>query len=722
MAAQLSIVSRNGSSDRDVEEDFVMMMDEKPANYRSVTMSVSASPVIAIRSLSSTKQTVAVDCLGSGGKSGGDNVSVGPNQTLLVACLDEGPRQIRGFAEIPERENAGTGAPANRAVALSVTSSVSSMELAAFGFSFRSQGQKGVQSAIPFVDVNGLLSSTAIYPGVPTGRGTAFGWQTFTLQAALANFGGQPRKATILVSTGHGPGSAQRPGATLTVPPHNVSVVTLEDPPDDAMGVASLVVQTDAAPGEVLSDIQAVSTPGGAGPSLTLPWKDQRQPFNGGQHPWRIDAGISSVVLLFNADQQTANSVTLSAHADGKTWTKRVPVPPLATVSVRLNDIIDKQEPDDKGTTLPRTSTRGLVTWFTLTNPKVFGQLIQADVVGGVVRPFACAQSQAVCGAQVQNLSLTAGQTGDTNALALICGSNLGDCGCVEQCGASGNATFSGWVSEDTSIASLVSSSTSSATFQGNTAGTTFSDVTVTDNNLCSSSGGGSISVSPSVTGISPSMGVAGTSTSVTISGAGFGSSPTVNVTGGINVSINSANNNQITATLDVPGTTPGGNQTLTVTANSRTSLGISFFVQIPTFFRGNDHFPASPCDTGQDGVNTSVFYQVLDQTSTVISKAGMTPLEKAPGTGGLFKTFASPPTTDVEGKFTDTPVGTCFSASPPPPAQVCVDVQQLFQLQVNTTVYPITTVTNRRECGYPPGQRLTADPPSFTFTIGTVT
>jgi hypothetical protein len=36
-------------------------------------------------------------------------------------------------------------------------------------------------------------------------------------------------------------------------------------------------------------------------------------------------------------------------------------------------------------------------------------------------------------------------------------------------------------------------------------------------------------------------------------------------------------------------------------------------------------------------------------------------------------------------------------------------------------TTYPITTVTNRRECGYPAGQRLTANPPMFTFTIGTI-
>jgi hypothetical protein len=86
MAAQLSISGRNDPSFEDLEEEFSMMMDEKSANFRAVAD--SSAPVIAVRSLSSTTETITIRCLAESDKieavpsAGG--ILVPPNGLVVV--------------------------------------------------------------------------------------------------------------------------------------------------------------------------------------------------------------------------------------------------------------------------------------------------------------------------------------------------------------------------------------------------------------------------------------------------------------------------------------------------------------------------------------------------------------------------------------------------------------------------------------------------------------
>jgi hypothetical protein len=480
MAAQLSIAGRSGNSTNDVEEEFQMLTGSDPADFRAV--SVSTAPLIAVRSLSSEAQTLSVTCLQGQSENQARNgkVSIGPNRTLLIdACAKGGPKVLPNLQSIEAKSTDG-----RRAVAVSVSSSVPSSDLALFGFGSVGAGSDSGFVAIPFTDRNGLKSSAAVFPGI-----TSAARNSRRLQAAIANFGATTHRATfVLTETG-----AQKEVATVQLAPHSVSVANLADALNGAHEDASFVVNTDGEPGEVMSGIQAVASPNGSSFDVTLPWKDRSERANGGQHPWRIDGGFSSTLLLFNPDQSTANSITVSVYADNKAWTKLVPVPPQATVAIRLNDIVDKQEPDDKGGMLPPGSTHGIVGWFTLANPRVFGQLIQADVLSHVVRPFACAQYTNVCGADVTNLTVEVGQQGSVSAIGKTCGSD-GACTCIEQCGSTGGGAFSGWGSSDTTIASLVSSNGGSATFQGNRAGGASTFVTVSDA-TCTQGGSGTVAV-----------------------------------------------------------------------------------------------------------------------------------------------------------------------------------------------------------------------------------
>jgi hypothetical protein len=62
LAAQLSIVGR-GASRNAVDEEFLMMMETTPANYRGVATGLSALPILALRNLSGTEQLVQISCL-----------------------------------------------------------------------------------------------------------------------------------------------------------------------------------------------------------------------------------------------------------------------------------------------------------------------------------------------------------------------------------------------------------------------------------------------------------------------------------------------------------------------------------------------------------------------------------------------------------------------------------------------------------------------------------
>lgn len=72
----------------------------------------------------------------------------------------------------------------------------------------------------------------------------------------------------------------------------------------------------------------------------------------------------------------------------------------------------------------------------------------------------------------------------------------------------------------------------------------------------------------PQITGVNPSSAAAGDSVGVTISGTGFGTNPSLSVSGGINATVTSVGDQQITANFSIPLTTVPGNYSVTVTSH----------------------------------------------------------------------------------------------------------------------------------------------------------
>jgi hypothetical protein len=175
-------------------------------------------------------------------------------------------------------------------VAVSVSSPIAPMDLAVFGLATAPQSAAQLV-AVPFSEVGGLRSATAVYPGI---AGAGANWAR--VRAAVANFGSTPRQVTILLSEGNGAAATQKKVATINLAPYSVSLVDPVDVSDATSAGASLTVASDGPPGDVASTVEAL-TANAVQHAVTLPWKDLKQWENGGQHPWRRDRGLVSTIV-----------------------------------------------------------------------------------------------------------------------------------------------------------------------------------------------------------------------------------------------------------------------------------------------------------------------------------------------------------------------------------------------------------------------------------------
>jgi hypothetical protein len=437
---------------------------------------------------------------------------------------------------------------------------------------------------------------------------------------------------------------------------------------------------------------------------------------------WQVGAGTDTMYSFWNPTAVAEDlMVTIYYDQQGDTYLAPLHLGPNASSGISIMELMEKAQPDAQGHVIPMNARAGVMQ---VRSPgSDLRNLVTVVVGGGIYNPVAgtCQNPCIVCpgatGAEIlpSSFSIPAG-TSESFQFFLI--ENNGSTENYSE-----SATWEGSSSVLTVQPQLATGlEAGSAGISANmSAGVPEYSASFCAGTACPTGGQGasiSGSVTPSVSGVSPSMAPAGGTQAVVISGAGFGTNPQVSISGGGSAVVNSSTNTTINATLTIPGGSSGGNQNLTVTAAGFSSFPFVFFIQIPTYFKMLGVTPVVGCTWPQVGLAVTAEYQVLDQASNAIQVAGMTPLENAPGTGGQFKSYATPLTTNSSGILYDTPVTTCFSGVN---QTTCVSPQQTFELTVGATNFPITTVVNRRECADPLGQRITVSNPYWTFSQGTV-
>lgn len=644
-----------------------MPPDSKSTNYRATMGDLTATPLLAIRSTSAVEQMVKIGCISSGRPFSSTTMPIAPNQTLFTqACSAGGPRPIKSLDDALATESQ------KQSFGISISSSAHANEIAVFGVGVHGHGSKKSLSSMPFWDVSSLRSSIAIYPGVPIAPNPAFGTVSSKLRASVANFGGTTRKVTISLCTGDQGESSKKVIAELTVPPYSTSTSDLRQLPAETSPSNSVIVQMEGDSGELLSDIQDITDAHDQSLSITLPWKDANQIDNAGEHPWTANDSVLSTVLLFNPDPNLTNrSVRFQIHTGRAVWTKQLHIPPLTTTAVSINEIIEKQLPDDKGNRLPVNSSTGIITWSSLANPRIFGKLVRLDEITQSSRTYACSQFNPICGAMMSNAyEYTAvGQQVEEEVLVQDCdnGGNPGSCDCYDSCGGEGGSGASySWSSGTPNIASLVSDPTStSGLFQGNSVGEAFVNVNLTDVNGCGTSAGGQIYVQPTVqvqvqngfvsmagNGLVVLAGPAGGLNNTAITASGNPGGGSVNWTAGPNLTINGVNSANASVSGTGPSTSGGDTYvSVTYTVNGQSaSASTRFTVQNPTQLSTTMTGGSGSTQPYQNGNNagyiTTVTYYLYDQMSpaNIISLPGMPLTEVLTTTSNPFGAQFVPP------------------------------------------------------------------------------
>ena len=595
---QVSIAGTARSAQVYMEEEFPMTAAGDSGVFRAVAPAGLGFPVLALRSTSSTYQTVTMTCLYEHGDPAQTQVKLAPGEMVLSGACAAGNERLpsldAGWTQQKVDSKGATG--------ISVTSTGAAGAFCVYGFLMAGQAGSPIYTALNFTDAGAMNSGNTVFAGVPVGAQNHMGSDVFAPALALVNFGTQAVKATVIHAVMSGDGPSGKPAATVTVPGQSSMTVPLASLNGDPQMRNSFVVQSDAAKGTLYASLTVFG--GNTFRAVQLLGRDAWQPYNGGAHPWTTAGGATSTLLLFNYSS-TPQTFYVWISGGGVQWRQRYELAALETKALDVGNLVATGAKDEVGQILPPDVTGGVAQWTTFSFGKGTGRLLVTQPGTGLARNFSCQQTADLCGtSSMDNSSLsfpvqTSGQMGPF--WADCCMTTIGVCGGINNGPMGWGAN---WTSYNTSVASIPSSQNQTAVqINGVSAGSAsiradpLPETQTLPNGLpwsCyAASQNGSVSVwdaTPTVTGISPPAPngfVVGTFADFHLTGQHFGTNlAQVSFSLGDTITVLSNTDTSIHATF-----TPAhaGTGTFTVTA---TGYGGQGFLPGPG---QSPHSPPSP-------------------------------------------------------------------------------------------------------------------------------
>jgi 3D (Asp-Asp-Asp) domain-containing protein len=560
------------------EEEFPMAGPKDTGVFRATAPAVLGVPMLALRSTSTSYQTVTESCYYEHGGASQSALKLAPGAVVLSGACGVGSASSEQLMSLDGGWNQTT-LDNKSAAGIEVTSTGGAEALCVYGFAISGQPSGPVYASLNFTDAGGINSGNTVFAGVPVGQAGPLGSDNFTPALALTNFGTAQVKATVTLAVTGDKGPNGKKLATVTVPGQSSVTVPLGSLSGDPQLRNSVMVQSDAAKGALYASMVVFG--GTTVPTVQLLGRDSMQPYNGGAHPWTTGAGATSTLVMFNY-ASTPQPFYVAISAGTALWQQRYQLAALETKTLDIGSLVATQTKDENGNVLPANAAAGVAHWFTPNVGQGSGRLLLSQPTTGLARNFGCQTSTALCGqSSLSNSSVTiaAGGSGQMGPYqASLCMTQIGQCsgtyGWMIGWGAD-------WTSSNPSVASFVSASNlAEVTINGNTAGSaqiTAVSEPMTQWNPYSDSywtcwaptqyGNATVyDPSPSISSVSPNSYIVGqTTTGVQIAGQNFGTNqPQVTLSLGGTVTVTSHSN-----TLIVVSVTPStaGTGTFTVTA-----------------------------------------------------------------------------------------------------------------------------------------------------------
>ncbi len=450
LAGALSMTYRADQGNVFLDEERAVLGAGSADTLRAVTGPLQGAPLVALASLSPVVQHVTVACTFSAGQGSSRTLTLPAGQTSLIkSCGEILPDNVtagEGLGNSPSQDSGPMG--------IEISSDGKPGVLGAFAIG-SGRGGSSIHS-IDFASTSATNSATSIFPGLPIGSVPLLPNGAYAPQISVANFASVPRHVTVrLAASGNG-SEELRTVKEISLPAHAVSSVLLAVG-DGVQGIAnSLIVSSDALPGEVVSRLASTAA-GNLEREVKLPAKDDGDPQNGGNHPWSTEDGNQSTLLLFNRSEKL-ELFNVQVASDTARWEKAYTLKPLETKALSIAQLIADKIKDDYNRTIPGTLIEGHVSWSTLHEGAGRGRLLLTDASGTIARNYSCGSIRIICGAQLTGVSSFFG-LGSNGAFGSISSESC-ETDKVGQCDGESAGPVSGtysWSSSNTAVASMVS-------------------------------------------------------------------------------------------------------------------------------------------------------------------------------------------------------------------------------------------------------------------------
>ncbi len=504
IGAQLSITSRAGATPAYIEEEMLTPDEGRQGVYRGAALNVKGSPIIALKSMGQASQSVTLECFAEKTAPTKGTVQLLPGDLLLVAACD--PTKI-GRTAVAEQIYQDESLPNRGSVGVSVTTTATPGSLMAFGFAVYKDEHGPYFSSLNLTNPTEARSSNIIFTGIPVGPANLFPGTTFHPEVAISNFSAMPAQVTVtLAHTIVGKTSAELV-QKLTLAAHSSKTVQIPAHGDPAM-TNSLTVRSSLPPGEVVA--QFVAWGDSSIRTVEMQAKDNDSPQNGGGHPWSTEGGTNSTLFLFNHSSASARKIDVQISNGKELWRKSYLLASMQTEAVSINDIVANAIPDDEGHVLSKGAREGQIAWLAGLARWGKGRLMMSRPQEGLARSFSCATCTSDCANATlsPNSSLTVpvgGQGPLGNVIVHDCAIN---CRYPAGCGSTpvglANLTYIQWQSQTSNIAQYEGGRLM-ATIKGMSPGLGTITVSAQDDNgqnyQCMASGGGQVTVQPTISG-----------------------------------------------------------------------------------------------------------------------------------------------------------------------------------------------------------------------------
>jgi hypothetical protein len=347
ISAALSM-TRLSSPDNYIDQELAMPSEEGSSSLRAVADESSGLLLLAVTSTSEGSQHVNIKCLFASGPEVTKSIDLSPGETLITdACYK---RTLNGAELSIDSDDDGHGH--RGPIGIELTSNSTPGSYSAFGLASHESRNRRYFTSVPFVDPKMVMSTTTIFAGIPVGRSTQLPEGNYTPTVYLTNFSKGPRRVNIRFAHTSEDEIDVREVETVLLSPQSSQELSLPHLKGESNLQNTLLVEADGEPADVVSKFVARGDSGLR--AVELLGKDLKDPMNGGNHPWSIEDGSDSTLLLFNAsDSSQYFNVVIAAGA--VMWQKAYHLKQMQTVAVGIRELISREVKDDSG----RNSAQG---------------------------------------------------------------------------------------------------------------------------------------------------------------------------------------------------------------------------------------------------------------------------------------------------------------------------------------------------------------------------